>query len=123
LVISDGPNQTGPTLFVIDPQTLGITSKALMGADRLIGSGFVGGILYGFSESGQIVTINTATGVETVVAHYDSGQPPGGGPPFTGIFGVVGTPEPGTLFVTLAGLFLVAGGLRSKRLARCDKRD
>ena len=70
----------------------------------MIGSGFIHGVLYGFTGDGLIVTIDTHTGVATTVASYDAGVPPEGGPPFTGVFGAVEAPEPG-------GVFLVTGAL------------
>ncbi|MFN7919950.1 MAG: PEP-CTERM sorting domain-containing protein [Bryobacteraceae bacterium] len=109
LDIVDGPNAISPTLYRIDPSTLAITSHALTGlSGRIIGSGFVGGLFYGFTEVGQIIRIDKLTGATTVVGMYDSGVPPDGGPPFTGVFGVVGTPEPGTVWLSMGGLMALA---------------
>jgi len=118
LEISGGPNQTGPTLFAINPQTLAVTSIALTGLQgRLIGSGFIGNVFYGFDEFGDIVNINTGTGAATFVASYDSGSTPANpGPPFTGVFGVVATPEPGSLGLGTVGLGMGMIALRRKRI-------
>lgn len=105
LEISSGPNATGPALFRIDPGTLQITSHALTGlTSRFIGSGFVGGLLCAFTEGGEIVLIDPSTGAVTVAGLYDPGVPPGGGPPFAGVFGLVATPEPGTMWLSVCGL-------------------
>lgn len=112
--VSGGPNQTGPTLFRIDPATLQVTATPLTGLpSRLIGSGFVEGIFYGFGEGGEILQIDKLTGASSLVGLYDPGVPPGGGPPFSGVFGVVATPEPGTFW--LAGLALAGVVMRRWR--------
>lgn len=109
LEISSGPNATGPTLFQIDPVTLAVTSHALTGlTSRIIGSGFVGGLFYGFTDEGAIVKIDKLTGATALVGTYDPGVPPDGGPPFTGVFGVVDTPEPGTVWLSMGGLAALA---------------
>ncbi|MSV30350.1 MAG: hypothetical protein EXQ52_16650 [Bryobacterales bacterium] len=110
LEISEGPNTTGPTLFEIDPLTLQMTSLGLTNlTSRIIGSGFIGDTLYAFTEFGDIVTINTATGVAAGVGHYESGSSADApGPPFTGIFGVVATPEPSAAWLSAGGLIVMA---------------
>jgi hypothetical protein len=119
LEIFSGPNQTGPSLFRIDPATLQVTTTAMTGLPSpIIGSGFVGGLLYGFTVGGEILQIDTLTGAASVVGNYDSGVPPGGGPPFSGVFGLVATPEPGTFW--LFGL-LSAGVVVSRRLLRFER--
>ncbi|MBM3737448.1 MAG: hypothetical protein FJW39_16835 [Acidobacteria bacterium] len=104
LEISGGPNATGPSLFRIDPVTRAVTTTALTGLpSRVIGSGFAGGQFYGFTDEGHIVLINRLTGATTLAGVYDPGVPPGGGPPFTGVFGLVATPEPGTIWLSALG--------------------
>ena len=111
LEISGGAKATGPTLFRINPANLQITSVAMTGlAGRIIGSGFVGSIFYGFTDDGHILSINKNTGAATVVATYNEGSPPGGGPPFSGVFGVVATPEPGMMLVSGLGIFAILAG-------------
>jgi hypothetical protein len=91
--IAEGlPNTTGPTLFEIDPITLRITGSTRIKKepDPIIGSGFVGDGLCAFTVFGEILALNTNSGVTKVTAHYDSGATATNpGPPFTGIFGVV----------------------------------
>lgn len=114
LEIDAGPNAIATTLFRIDPATLQSASRALVGlTGRLIGSGFVGGAYYGFTGEGRIYNIDKLTGVATLYGSYDSGVPPGGGPPFTGVFGVVDTPEPGSLL--MAGTGVAALMLKRRR--------
>ena len=109
LEIAGGPNQTAAALYRIDPGTLAVASVALQGlTSRIIGSGFVNGAYYAFTEAGEIVRIDPNNGHATVVANYDSGVPDGGGPPFTGLFGVVATPEPGSFVMLGAGLAVLA---------------
>ena len=121
LEISGGPNQTGPTLFRIDPTNLGITMTPLTGLpSRIIGAGFAGGVFYGFTDDGAIVQIDPALGATSVIGSCESGRPPGGGPPFTGVFGLVATPEPWTLL--LSGLALGAVMVFRRRPVRLDAR-
>jgi PEP-CTERM motif-containing protein len=103
LEIPTGPLQIAPTLYDIEPLTHTATAKPLIGISDVIGSGWIQGTLYGFTGDGNIATINTDTGMATIVAHYDAGQIPDG-PPLTGIFGAVDTPEPASFW--LAGLAL-----------------
>jgi hypothetical protein len=110
--IFSGPNQLAPTLYDINPHTLAATSQPLIGVDNVIGSGWIGGQLYGFTGDGAIVTIDTATGVATQVATYDAGTIPNG-PPLTGVFGAQATPEPAT-----GMLLLAAGGLLWRRRSK-----
>lgn len=108
LFIESGPNATGPTLFRIDPLTLQVTSHKMTGVPNpIIGSGFIGGELYAFTAAGDILKVSTL-GAATVVGSYDAGVPPGGGPPFTGIFGVVATPEPASAVLFAVGLACLA---------------
>jgi len=111
LEISSGPNTTGPTLFQIDPFTLQVTSMALSNlTSRIIGSGFIGGTLYAFTEFGEILNVDTATGAAIVIGQYDSGSTAANpGPPFTGIFGVIATPEPSALLLSIGGLLILVG--------------
>ena len=109
LEIPTGPLAIAPTLYDINPLTRTSTSKLLVGISNVIGSGWINGKVYGFTGDGKIVTIDTNTGVATLVATYDSSFDPTG-PPLTGIFGAVATPEPGTF--ALAGLALLALFLR-----------
>jgi hypothetical protein len=61
-------------------------------------------------------------GVGTVVANYDSGSTADNpGPPFTGILGVVATPEPGMQWV--AGVALIGVVLVRKRLLQTRLRQ
>lgn len=117
LEVSSGPNASGPTLFRIDPSTLQVASQALTNlSSRIIGSGFVGATLYAFTEFGEILTVDTATGVATASGRYDSGSTADApGPPFTGIFGVVATPEPSTLWLAAAGGLAIAARRRRLR--------
>ena len=113
--VPTGPFTTGPTLFDINPLTRTSTSHPLTGIDGVIGSGWINGQLIGFADTGEIVQINTSTGVATVIGHYDSGITPDG-PPLTGIFGAVqAVPEPGTLAAGFAGIGLLLA-LRLRRL-------
>lgn len=118
LEISEGPNATGPTLFQIDPNTLQVTSTPLLNlSSRIIGSGFVDGEMYAFTEFGDILTIDRASGAATLIAHYESGSTADSpGPPFTGIFGVIATPEPASVVLLAGGLLIIVGGrLRARR--------
>jgi hypothetical protein len=98
LEISEGPNTTGPTLFEIDPVTLRTTSTRLKNLrSRIIGAGFIANGMCAFTEFGEVVTVNTVSGVANATAEYDSGSTADDpGPPFTGIFGVIAK-EPGTI--------------------------
>jgi hypothetical protein len=105
LFIETGPNATGPTLFQINPGTLQVASTGLTGVPAtILGSGFIDGSYYAFTAAGDILLINPATGVGSVVGSYDSGTPPGGGPPFTGVYGIVATPEPGAVWLSALGI-------------------
>ena len=115
--ISGGPNAIGPTLYRVNPVTLQITTRTLTGLPaRLIGSGFVDGLFYGFTDEGHILRIDHLTGVASAFGTYDAGVPPGGGPPFAGVFGVVDTPEASAIWLTAAGL-AVAAFARRRRAA------
>jgi hypothetical protein len=74
--------------------------------------------MYSFTELGDILTVDTATGAATGIGHYDSGATPDNpGPPFTGIFGVVATPEPATLLLCGGGLLIVGWRRRGANAA------
>lgn len=103
LEIPTGPLQIAPTLYDINALTRAAISRPLLGISDVIGSGWINGTLYGFTGDGNIATINTTTGAATIVAHYDSGQTPGG-PPLTGIFGAVAAPEPSSLVLMATAL-------------------
>ena len=95
--ISEGPNTTGPTLYKIDPVALRVSSTRLKKEpSRIIGSGFIADGLCAFTAFGEILHVNTVSGVTKVTGRYDSGATADNpGPPLTGIFGVIAA-EPGT---------------------------
>ena len=96
LQILEGPEQTGPNLYVIDPKTGAVSNYGVKLNDLVIGSGLVNGVFYLFGAGGTIFTLDTATHRTAVVASYDSGITPDG-PPFTGIFGAIEPMEPVTV--------------------------
>jgi len=104
LQILEGPEQTGPNLYVIDPKTGAVANYAVKLSDLVIGSGLVNGVFYLFGANGDIFTLDTATHKTAVVASYDSGITPDG-PPFTGIFGAIAPMEPDTVAPKSHGTF------------------
>ena len=77
-----GPSCSVPmndTLYQINPTSAVATLPGVqLSSNGFVGSAFVGGTLYGFTSGGQEFTINTATGVATLVANTT---------PTTAIFG------------------------------------
>jgi len=58
----------GDHLAVVDPVTgVATVRAAAVGTNKLWGLGYWNGVLYGFAEGGQIVTINRDTGVGSVL--------------------------------------------------------
>lgn len=95
--ISDGPEKVGPNLYTIDLFNLAVTVNSLDEfPGRVIGSGFANGEYYLFGEGGEIYRLDLSTRKFETVASYDSGQVDGG-PPFTGIFGIIPAIEPNGL--------------------------
>jgi PEP-CTERM motif len=90
-------------LYSVNPTTAASTLLGSIGYDVINGL-FVNGTLYGFDKSGDIITINTKTGLGTKVARYSL---PGGdwilasGVPAGQIGPVV--PEPSSLVLSLLG--------------------
>jgi hypothetical protein len=93
LEILEGKRKIGSTLFTIDPVKQTVVSKPLKGVRQAIGSGWINGGLYLFGAYGDIYRVNPATGDVEVVSKYDSSISDVD-PPFTGIFGAIGTVEP-----------------------------
>lgn len=78
-----------PTLYRIDPNTGVIVQIGLTGVDEIGGSGFIGGVLYGFRfnaavddngnvtlSSDSIFRLNTSTGAATPLSLYNAGGLP-----------------------------------------------
>ena len=94
LEIFEGKRKLAPTIFTIDPVKQTVTSKPLKNAGIVIGSGFINGALYLFTGPGEIYRANPATGDAELVSKYDAGNVGPEGPPLTGVFGAINTPDP-----------------------------
>jgi len=99
--ILEGPLQTGPALYVIDPRTTAVDKYPVQLSDLVIGSGLVNDTFYLFGAGGGIFTLNIATRQTAVVASYQSGLTEDT-PPLTGVFGAIGLAEPSMISMKTA---------------------
>jgi len=101
------------TLYLVNPNTGAIATLGPVGIETIGGSGYIGGVLYGYSflpvddgmggfllASDSIYTLNTSTGAATFLTTYDAQGLP--------IYGAIGTPEPGAVWVLGLGTACLA---------------
>jgi hypothetical protein len=86
-----------PELYRIDPKT-GAATEVGDTARQLDAAIDVNGVVYGFTATNQVLSLDLATGDPTLVANYD--------PAATFITGAAATPEPG--YFALVGIGIAA---------------
>lgn len=105
-------------LFKINPYTGLAVDLGSTGDTNLFAGTFVGGTLYGFDSTGNILKLNTSDGEGTVVAKY---QLPGGDAIYAAGSTTAVVPEPSSVILAAIGGILTTVVLRRRRLSDTTK--
>jgi hypothetical protein len=100
-----GSDITAPSLYRLNPNT-GVATMIGPTDPAIGGSGYIGGVLYGFQLDvnggpSHIVRLDTTTGAATFVANFDSSLAP--------VFTALAIPEPSCMVLLMLGLVALTG--------------